>query len=268
MNMEYNLNNIKIINDSCENAILNLDDNSIDLVITSPPYNVDLGRNKHNFNPYDTYNDNKDHFEYINWLKSIFENIYKKLKPGGRCAINIGDGKNGCIPTHSDIIQFMARNLKYIPMGNIAWNKSQIGNRFSWGSFCSPSSPSFPHPFEYVLLFAKENNKLQTKGETDLTKKEFVEWSLSVWNMAPETNMKKIGHPAAFPVNLPYRLIKMLSWTNATVLDPFNGSGTTGVACEMLGRKYIGIEISQKYCEISINRIRNTRPKEEINMFD
>ena len=102
-------------------------------------------------------------------------------------------------------------------------------------------------PFEYILVFAKDNTKLQAKGKTDLTAREFQKWAYSIWNIAPETKMKKIGHPAMFPKELPYRLIKMLSWEKATVLDPFNGAGTTGVACNELGRKYIGIEMSKKY---------------------
>jgi DNA modification methylase len=631
-------NNSTLYNGKSEEVVPTLEDNSIDLLITSPPYNVNLGNNKFNVNPYDLYNDNKEHFEYIAWLKDIFEKLWPKLKKGGRCAINVGDGKNGAVPTHVDIIHFMTRELNYIPMANIIWNKSQIGNRcltggelintidgykniedikigdyvlthkrrykkvthvfknqftgdmykiksyngeeivlteghklltfkfdrrsgkycpkkrvteryswlspeelpeevylaipkyetqyhsspelfnkrlsiitdvpinyydpcffrllgyyigdgsahnstiridFSkdqtdyakdiedicikfgwkfhyenrsnvnricissknilpkilkklgghlaknkeihpflfqapfflqtelikglfrtdgsiseseatyvsiskkltyqirdillrlkigssvnarksttsyinkrkincknsysvrvygkhvhnlakiidvnlchskkythskvkvgshyefykvreiikenvkditvynleveednsyvgkvtyhncaWGSFASPSSPSFPKPFEYIMVFAKEDKKLQEKGETDLTNKEFIDWSLSMWNITPETKMKEIGHPAAFPVNLPYRLIKMLSWKNATVLDIFNWSGTTGVACNLLGRKYIGIELSEQYCDITVKRINDVIPIEESDMFN
>jgi len=171
------------------------------------------------------------------------------------------------IPTHSDIIQFMTHDLKYILMANIIWQKSQISNRFSWGSYMSPSCPSFPKPFEYIMIFAKNNKKLQTKGETDLTPREFKKWAFSVWNITAETKMKKIGHPAMYPIELPYRLIKMLSWTDATVLDPFNGAGTTGVACNELDRKYVGIEMSKKYCDITKHRIENLRPKSETDMF-
>ena len=106
------------------------------------------------------------------------------------------------------------------------------------------------------MIFAKETLKLEEKGETDLLKQEFIDWAISMWKIAPDTKMKSIGHPAVFPVALPYRLIKMLSWKNATVLDPFNGAGTTGVACKKLGRKYIGIEISQDYIDISLKRIK------------
>jgi len=258
----------KLYHSECEKIIPILDDNSIDLVVTSPPYNVDLGNNKFNDNPYNLYNDNKDHWEYIHWLRDgIFAPIYSKLKSGGRVAINIGDGKNGRLPTHVDIIHFMTRELNYLPMATLIWRKSQISNRFSWGSYQSPSSPSFPKPFEYIMLFAKDNVKLQEKGETDLTAREFKEWAFAEWSFAPETRMKKIGHPAMFPVELPRRLIKMLSWTNATVLDPFNGAGTTGVACNELGRKYIGIEMSKEYCDITVKRINDIRPVFEINMF-
>ena len=171
------------------------------------------------------------------------------------------------VPTHVDIIHFMTKKLNYLPMANIIWNKSQIGNRFSWGSYMSPSCPSFPKPFEYIMVFAKDNIKLQEKGETDLTPIEFKKWAFSIWDMAPETKQKKIGHPAIFPIELPYRLIKMLSWKNATILDPFNGSGTTGVACKQLGRKYVGIEMSKKYCDLTEKRINDTPYPHEINMF-
>ena len=267
------MDSIKINSDSqlynakAEDAIPHIEDNTIDLVVTSPPYNVNLGDNKLNKNPYDLYNDNKDHQEYVLWLKSIFEDILPKLKSGGRVCINIGDGKNGGVPTHSDIIQFMTHGLKFIPMTTIIWNKSQIGNRTAWGSWLSPSSPSFPTPFEYIMVFAKDSIKLQTKGKTDLHRQEFINNSLAIWDMLPETRMKKIGHPAMFPKALPERLIKMLSWKGATVLDPFNGAGTTGVACEALGRKYIGIEMSKKYCDITIDRINKTENSSGRDIF-
>lgn len=260
--------NIKLYNAKAEDAIPELDDDSIDLVITSPPYNVDLGNNKYNKNPYNLYNDNRDHQEYISWLKKIFSSISPKLKSGGRICINIGDGKNGSVPTHSDIIQFMTHELGYLLMTTIIWNKNQIGNRTSWGSWLSPSCPSFPTPFEYILIFAKDTIKLKTKGKTDLHREEFIVNSLAMWDVKPENNMKKIGHPAMFPEILPERLIKMLSWKGAMVLDPFNGAGTTGVACEALGRKYIGIEMSKEYCDITVKRINNTENAVARNIFD
>jgi len=253
LNQFHTSETIRLYNNDCLDAIYYLEDDSIDLVITSPPYNVNLGNNKFNKNSYDLYNDNKEHADYIFWLQTIFLYLYPKLKKGGRVAINIGDGKNGKIPTHSDIIQFMTK-IGYLPNANIIWNKDQVGNRLSWGSWCSPSCPSFPKPYEFILIFAKETHKLQIKGVTDLDPEYFKKCAYSIWDIKPETQMKRIGHPAMMPLEIPRRLIKMLSWKNATVLDIFNGAGTTGLACQELGRKYIGVELSERYCQISVSR--------------
>ena len=261
------MDKIEIINGKSEEVIPTLENDSIDLVVTSPPYNVDLGNNKYNKTPYNIYRDNKEHSEYIAWLTNIFLKIYPKLVSGGRVCINIGDGQNGRVPTHVDIIHFMTKELMYIPMANIVWNKNQCSNRFSWGSFSSPSCPSFPKPFEYIMIFAKDDRKLRHKGETDLTPEEFKKWAYSIWSLTGETKMKKFNHPAMFPVEIPYRLIKMLSWKGAIVLDPFNGAGTTGVACKQLGRNYIGIELSEEYCETSRKRIADTEFLNEIDIF-
>src|SRR5574344_955029 len=111
--MMINLLN-KIYNEDCLETLKRFDDNFIDLTITSPPYNVNI--------------DNNDHKEYINWLENIFKEIYNKTKNGGRCVINIGNGKNGKIPTQSDIIQFMS-NIGWLPMAFIIWDKNTTSNR-------------------------------------------------------------------------------------------------------------------------------------------
>lgn len=244
----------KIYNIDCVEGLKLLDDNVIDLIVTSPPYNVDLGNNKYNKNSYNLYKDNKEHHEYIGWLKDIFTLAYSKLKSGGRVCINIGDSKNGAIPTHSDVIQMMC-DIGYIPMTNIIWNKNTTSNRASFGSYLSPSCPSFPRGFEFILVFAKENRKLQYKGETDLTKEEFVEWTNGLWKFAPEKRQKQFGHPAMFPEELPKRLIKMFSWKGALVVDIFNGSGTTTKVAKELERDFIGFDISKEYCEIAESRL-------------
>jgi len=251
-----------IYNEDCIETLQRMNDNSLDLTITSPPYNVDLGNNKYNKNSYNLYNDNREHHEYIQWLSGIFNQVYRKTKDGGRCIINIGDGKNGAVPTHCDIMHFMVQ-LGWIPMTTIIWNKNHVSNRTSWGSFNSPSSPSFPKPFEYILAFAKTDRKLQWKGETDLTKEEFIAWAFAEWKFTPETRMKSIGHPAAFPVELPLRCLKMFSWIGSLVYDPFAGSGTTGVACKLSNREFIGSEISEEYCAIANKRIDETIIQEQ-----
>jgi len=247
----------KIHSGYCEDLIIQLPNDCIDLVITSPPYNVNLGNNKYNKNPYDLYNDNKDHKKFIEELTHVFDILKPKMVKGGRVCINIGDGKNGSVPTHSDIIQFMTEKLKYLIKTIIIWDKKQIGNRTSWGSFQSPSNPSFPTPFEYILIFCNETeNKKGNPENITITKSEFIRNSLAVWKFAPESRMKKFGHPAMFPVELPYRLIQQLSYKGDTVLDVYSGAGTTCLAAAMLSRNWIGFELSKEYAETSRKRLQ------------
>ena len=241
-----------------ENLIPELNNESIDLVVTSPPYNIDLGKNKYNKNPYDLYNDNKDHHEYIHWLRHIFIILKPKMVKGGRVCINIGDGKNGSVPTHTDIIHFMTKELGYLIKTIIIWDKNQIGNRTAWGSWKSPSNPSFPTPFEYILVFCNESQKKSgRKEDITVSKKEFIEYSLAMWKFAPESRMNKLyEHPAMFPLELPKRLIQQLSYKGDTVLDIFSGMGTTCLAAEILERQWIGFELSEDYASRSIKRIQ------------
>lgn len=239
----------------CIDGIRKLSDNTVDLVVTSPPYNVDLGNNKYNATGYDIYKDNQEHEDYIAWLRSVFEGLWGKLKPGGRVCLNMGDGKNGAVPTHSDVIQMMTRDLDYLPMTIIIWDKSQTSNRTAWGSWMSPSAPSFPRGYEYILVFAKERRKLQYKGVADITREEFIKWTNGLWVFAPESKQKKYGHPAMFPEELPKRCIKMFSYKDAVVLDPFCGAGTTCKVAKDLGRSFIGFELSSVYSEIAGKRV-------------
>lgn len=247
----------KIHQGKTEELIPQLPDNFIDLVVTSPPYNVDLGNNKYNIHKYDLYKDDADYGEYIDWLYKIFKSLKPKMVTGGRVCINIGDKQNGKIPTHSDIIQFMTKELHYLMKTTIIWNKNQIGNRTSWGSFKSPQNPSFPTPFEFILVFCKDSQrKLGDQKDITVTKNEFITNSLASWSFMPETRMNKIyKHPAMFPIRLPYRLIQQLSYKNDVVLDVFSGMGTTCLAASMLKRKWIGFELSEDYAARSRERI-------------
>lgn len=246
----------RIICDDCEKIIPRLDDNSIDIVITSPPYNVDLGNNKYHKSPYDLYNDNREHQEFIQWVVHIFGLIKPKLVHGGRVCINIGDTRNGSVLTHHDIVHGMVYDLNYIPMTTIVWNKNTTSNRCAWGSYMSPSSPSFPCPFEYISVFANESKKkVGNKEDITVSKEDFIRNSWGVWSFAPETKQRRMGHNAMFPPELPRRLIDQLSFKGDTVLDPFSGMGTTVITAKEMERNYIGIELSPNYCQKSRARL-------------
>jgi len=228
---------------------------------------VNLGNNKYNSRGYDVYIDNTDHAEFIKGLKLVFELLWPKMVSGGRICINIGDGKNGMVPTHSDIIQFMTKELKYLIKTTIIWHKSQIGNRTSWGSYMSPSNPSFPTPFEYILIFCKDTQqKIGKKENITVTKEEFITNSLSMWKFKPEIGMKKFGHPAMFPIELPKRLIQQLSYKGDVVLDVYSGAGTTCLAAEMLDRKWLGFDISPDYVQVAKHRIDNYRKQTRLKL--
>lgn len=246
-----------------EDCLAGLDkvDVPIHLVVTSPPYNVDLGNNKLYKQKYDVYDDSLEFPVYMENMTSIFRKVYKHQDDDGRVCINIGDPKNGGFPMHAHYINMMM-GIGYHTYTTILWHKHQVGNRTSWGSFKSPSCPSFPVPFEYILCFYKNSKKLIHKGETDLEKQEFIDWSLSLWNFTPETSMRKMGHPAMFPEELPKRLIKMFSWVGDTVLDPFSGLGTTALVAKKLNRNYIGFELSKQYCELAEKRINSAQKGE------
>ena len=185
---------------------------------------------------------------------------------GGRVCINIGDKQNGKIPTHSDIIQFMTKELHYLIKTTIIWNKNQTGNRASWGSFKSPQNPSFPTPFEFILVFCKDSQrKIGNLENITVAKNEFITNSSASWSFMPETRMNKIyNHPAMFPIELPYRLIQQLSYKDDVVLDVFSGMGTTCLAASMLKRKWIGFELSEDYAARSRERIEKYLDQERL----
>ncbi|MGB7567151.1 MAG: site-specific DNA-methyltransferase [Chitinivibrionales bacterium] len=244
-----------VLQGDCLSIIPSMPDDFLDLVVCSPPYNFGI--------TYDIYNDQKYHSEYIKWLEKIFGEIIPKLKNGGRVCINVADSRNGRIHTHVDIEEFMTHNLGYLPLAKIIWDKGSVSNRFSWGSFQSPKSPSLPVPYEYILVYAKNSLTLTGDGISDLTKEEFIDWSLALWkfpNLAHHKTSSQLNgnhHPSPYPEELATRLIKLFTWIGATVLDPFSGSGTTLVACKKLNRNFVGIEISKEYCNSSRIRLQN-----------
>lgn len=225
--------------------------NSIDLVVTSPPYNVDI--------EYEGYRDNIPYEKYLEFTEKWLRRVYEILKPDGRICLNIpldksrGRTGEGFQSVYVDVVS-IAKRVGFEYFSTIIWNESNISRRTAWGSFASASAPYVIAPVEVIVLLYKHSWKRFEGGDSDITPEEFKEWTLGLWTFQGE-NPKRVGHPAPFPLELPKRCIKLFSYVGDVVLDPFVGSGTTLVAAYLLRRKAIGIDISRKYCEIARERL-------------
>lgn len=223
-------------------------DDSIHLMVTSPPYNV--GKE---------YDNDLTLDEYLELLTAVFGQTYKKLVTGGRACINIANiGRKPYIPLHAMVIEIML-DLGFLMRGEIIWDKSaSAGGSCAWGSWMSASNPVLRDYHEYILVFSKESyskNKSQERKDT-IERDEFIQWTKSIWTF-PAVNAKKIGHPAPFPIELPHRLINLYSYEGDVVLDPFCGSGTTCIAALQNNRNYIAYDINEEYVKLSQKRINN-----------
>lgn len=244
-------NNIinKVICSSSEN-MKELPDNSIHLMITSPPYNVTK-----------EYDENLSFQEYLSLLKRVFKETYRVLIIGGRACINVANlGRKPYLPL-SDYISKMMIDIGFNMRGEIIWNKSASASpSTAWGSWMSASNPTLRDIHEYILVFSKGNYKRSLEKEereyrkNTISKENFMEWTKSVWVMNAES-AKKVGHPAPFPIELPRRLIELYTYTNDVVLDPFIGSGTTGIAALRLKRNFVGYDVSREYVKLSETRM-------------
>ncbi|WP_295113967.1 site-specific DNA-methyltransferase [uncultured Methanobrevibacter sp.] len=225
-------------------------DNSVHLMITSPPYNV--GKE---------YDNDLSLDEYLDLLTSVFSQTYNKLVTGGRACINMANiGRKPYIPLHAMVIEIML-DLGFLMRGEIIWNKSASGGgSCAWGSWMSASNPVLRDFHEYILVFSKgsySKNRNQVKKDT-IERDDFINWTKSIWTF-PAVNAKKIGHPAPFPVELPHRLINLYSYEGDVVLDPFCGSGTTCLAAIKNNRSFIGYEIKKEYIDLAEKRISNQK---------
>ncbi len=221
-------------------------DNSVHLMITSPPYNVTK-----------EYDQNLSLTEYLEILHRVFSEVYRVLVHGGRACVNVANlGRKPYIPL-SDFVSRMMLDIGFLMRGEIIWDKGAgAGVSMAWGSWKSASNPVLRDVHEYILVFSKGSfAREKTEGKLDtITKEQFMEWTKSVWRFNPES-ARKIGHPAPFPVELPRRLIQLFSFSGDIVLDPFMGSGTTAVAALEAGRKYVGYEINDEYVNLAEKRL-------------
>ena len=227
-------------------------DNCIDIVLTSPPYN--FGINYENTNDVNIWED------YFEKLFNIFKECVRVLKDSGRMIINVQPMFSDYIPTHHLISNFFLKE-GLIWKGEIIWEKNNYNCKYcTWGSWKSPSSPYLKYSWEFVEIFCK--NSLKKEGEKnniDIEAEEFKKWVYGKWSIAPERNMKKYKHDAMFPEELVKRLLKLFSYKNDIVLDPFNGVGTTTKVAKQLSRKFIGIDISEEYCKTAESRINEVK---------
>ena len=223
-----------------------LPDNSIHLMVTSPPYNVTK-----------EYDEDLSLNEYCQLLKRVWTETFRVLVPGGRVCINVANlGRKPYIPLHSYIIKDM-HDIGFLMRGEIIWNKaSSASPSCAWGSWQSAANPVLRDIHEYILVFSKDSfRRIRNDKENTIEKDEFMRWTKSVWTF-PAVSARKIGHPAPFPEELPHRLIQLYTFKNDVVLDPFVGSGTACLAALKSKRNCIGYDINENYVNSAYKKIK------------
>lgn len=228
-----------------------LPDNSIHLMVTSPPYNV--GKE---------YDQDQTLDEYLAFLGHVWQEVKRVLVPGGRLCINVANlGRKPYIPLHALLIPDLLE-MGFLMRGEIIWNKgSSVSPSTAWGSWKSASNSTLRDVHEYILIFSKETFKRPnpTKRQDTITRDDFLEFTKSVWTF-PTESARKLGHPAPFPQELPRRLIELYTFAGEVILDPFMGSGQTALAAIQTGRHYVGYEIDEKYVKLAEERIQCYSP--------
>jgi site-specific DNA-methyltransferase (adenine-specific) len=234
-----------IILGSSEN-MMDIPDNCLHLMITSPPYNVTK-----------EYDEDLTLKEYLHLLGQVFTETYRVLVNGGRACINVANlGRRPYLPL-ADFISKIMLEIGFQMRGEIIWHKGAgAGVSMAWGSWQSASNPVLRDVHEYILVFSKGSfsRKKRPGQENTISKEQFMEWTKSVWTMNPES-AKKVGYPAPFPIELPYRLIQLYTFKGDVILDPFMGSGTTAIAALQAARKYVGYENDPEYVKLAEGRI-------------
>lgn len=221
-----------------------LPDNSVALMVTSPPYHV--GK---------TYDSDTSFADYLSLLERIFAETHRVLQPGGRAVVNVANlGRRPYVPL-SHLVTNIMHDIGYYMRAEIIWRKAKgAAGNCAWGSWRSPSNPVIRDVHEYLLCFSKGRFDRTVKGRATIRAEEFMDSTLSIWEIPPES-AARIGHPAPFPVALPRRFIELYTFAGELVLDPFMGSGSTAVAAVRAGRTYVGYDTNPNYVRAARERL-------------
>ena len=278
----------KIINDNCVDVMSKMPNDSIDLIVTSPPYNVGID--------YDSCDDRMSMEDYWEWTKEWLTESFKVLKDDGRIAVNIPyevnvQDRGGRVLFMSEFWAIMKKiGFNFYGLVDLDENSPHRSKTTAWGSWMSPSSPYIYNPKECVILAYKHKHIKTVKGEPqwkgipteieqedgtvkkkvvydEMDKKEFMELVFGQWKYFADT---KSLTKATFSMDIPTKAIKILSYKNDVILDPFAGSGTSMVAAEILDRRWVGIELSPNYAEIARNRVQGfaDQKKQQVLEFE
>ena len=242
----------KIYNIDCVKGMKKLADNSIDCIVTSPPYNIGMD--------YDIYNDSLKWGDYLSWCKEWLSECYRVLKDDGRLCINHYLNLHDKIEKVSRFPLFDLHQIQLDLGFNVhklcLWEDPTRKKLTAWGSYCSASAPFINTPYEGILVSYKTQWKKRNKGESTISKELFIEGVGGVWKLGTTKGKTK----CCFPEKLPEMCIELFTYKGDTVLDIFSGSGTTAKVAKKLGRNYIGFEISKEYCNIANRRIEADAP--------
>ena len=224
-----------------------IDIESIDLTVTSPPYNVDID--------YGSTNDNEEYSDYLAFSKQWLLKTFDLTRDSGRLCLNIPLDKNkgGQQSVCADLTR-IAKDIGWQYHSTIIWNEGNISRRTAWGSWLSASAPYVIAPVEVIVVLYKTQWKKLHRGTNDIQKDEFMAWTNGLWTFNGQHKKGAGGHPAAFPIELPKRCIKLFSYVEDVVLDPYLGSGSTLLAAHKTQRKAVGVDIDADYCDIAVRR--------------
>jgi modification methylase len=223
-----------------------LPDNSIHLMITSPPYNVSK-----------EYDEDLTLEEYRELLRRVLRETHRVLVEGGRACVNVANvGRKPYIPLHAFLAEDLI-SLGFSMRGEIIWNKGgSAGPSTAWGSWKSATNPTLRDVHEYILIVSKNSYARNGAGrKSTIGRDEFLEYTKSIWSF-PSESARRIGHPAPFPIELPRRLIQLYSFEGDVVLDPFAGSGSTCIAAQQTKRHFVAYEKSARYAKLAEKRMR------------